>query len=199
MIYLTSLPWKEISQHNAASTMPKPSDQQISDFYVRLGLVIAAWQFVEAALVYAYGKAIGATNPTPLTASFHVPTNISVRLSMTDQAVKRSGIDAALLSEWEKLSAQVSQKMKRRNKLAHSIVIFDPHKKPDRQLFLSPNVDDPTRFDPLFSPGSIITRPELDDMLKVFEELHQRLTEFHQRLPPLPAKPQSASPLSPTS
>jgi hypothetical protein len=36
--------------------MPKPSDQQISDFYVRLGLVIAAWQFVEAALVYAYGK-----------------------------------------------------------------------------------------------------------------------------------------------
>ena len=170
--------------------MPRPTEIQVGDFYVRLGMTVAAWQFVETSLIHIYASAVRATQYNALAASFHTPASFRARLDMTNEAVEHSDLDANLKDVWTKLYKRLATKSLRRNRLTHSIVLFDPKRSPsDKQLFLAPNVSDPTRASQSFAPGEIITQSELDEMMHVFETLHSDLMAFHQTLPPAVALP----------
>ena len=145
-------------------------------------MTIAAWQFVESSLIDLYYIAVRAKNYPAVAASFHTPTNFRVRLDMTNEAVSRSIADKALLAKWAKLYDRAVEKAKRRNKLAHVIVLFDPKKqKPNKQLFLAPHLNDP-RHDQNLEQGKIITQPELEAMMRVFEKLRSDIDAFRQHL-----------------
>ena len=193
MIYIVSLPLEEMRKYTP-TTMPQPTDQQLSDFYVRLGMAMAAWQFIESVLVYLFSRALGSSATDPVAAAFHTPTNFRTRLDMTNEAMKRSLATPDLRTEWSKLYDRAVEKGKRRNRLAHSVVFFDPqHKKANRQLFISPSFGDPTRFDSKFSPKAIITQSQLDDMINMFNQLYDDLAGFHVKLLHLPP-PSTSSP-----
>src|SRR3954453_11896353 len=159
---------KEADRPPASGPMPQPTPSQISDFFVRFGLTIAAWQLVESSLFNIYARVIGARNHDSLSASFHTPTNFRTKLQMTDEAVKRSNIDTVLIDEWNKINVSATKRSKRRNSIAHSVVVFTPTEKDSsRQLFLSPNMSDVSRFSG-FTPGEIIIQSELDGIRKSF-------------------------------
>jgi len=187
----------KVAELKKPAEMPKPTDKQISDFYVRLGVTLAAWQFVEVAIFNIYASVIGAESKdhyNALAASFHTPMSFQIKLNMTDQAIQWACQDASLITEWDKLYKRTHNKNQRRNKIVHSMVMFDPSRQGDNeQLFLSQNIADPKRFDPNFSAGSVISQTELDAALEVFIALQQDLHYFHLRLAP-PIRPAQSSP-----
>lgn len=192
MIYLLSATVEDLPP--PAGPMPEPAPDQIGDFYVRLGMVLAAWQFVESTLAMIYAAAIGSQNYDALTASFHTPANFKTRLDMVREAVRRSGFDEDLISEWKGLYNKTSRKSKLRNKVAHSIVMYEPKQRDrNRQLFMCPSVVDPTRFDFSFPQSDVITQKELDEMIQSFERLRSDLMTFFRKLPPA-VRSQAASP-----
>lgn len=163
---------------------PEPDRQQIGDFYVRLGMTIAAWQFVESSLIMIYASAVRATQYNALASSFHTPTNFRVRLDMTNEAVLHCGLDTDLTTEWGKIYEKAKTKAKRRNQLAHAIVLFDPKRtNAQNQLFLVPHLLDPAKSPQDFGQGNVITQPELDAMLASFERLHEILMQFQRKMP----------------
>jgi hypothetical protein len=170
--------------------MPQPTLSQISDFFTRLGLTIAPWQIVESSLFNIYARVIGARNYDGPSASFHTPTNFRTRLQMTDEAVKRSNMEAALIDEWNKIYISATKRSKRRNAIAHSVVIFKPTEKDSgRQLFLSPNISDIGRFSGSFKPGEIILQSELEEMMKSFDSPNERMAMFLLKLIRSPTTP----------
>jgi hypothetical protein len=165
---------------------PEPTAAQIGDFYVRIGLTVAAWQFVETSLFNIYACAVRSKQYAALGAAFHMPTSFRVRLSMADEAVAHSDLDQALKTEWETISSRLAKKSSRRNQLIHGIVMFDP-KRPqlDQQLFISSNVLNPSMK---WADADFIRQSDLDAMLQVFDSLHNELETFRRKLP-LPVSP----------
>ena len=182
MLWLTVSSAKSLPNPNV---MPEPTREQIGEFYLRLGSAVASWQFVEASLGLIFSSAIG-TSPTSykaVLAAFHTPTNFRTRLDMTNEAVERATSENALITKWHSLRGRTRNQSKTRNAIAHSIVMFDPSKKTKNQLFLSPNVSDPTRFSGQFSQKNIITQTDLENAQANFEALNQELWDFAHELP----------------
>ena len=192
MIYILACDVADLPEPSEPS--PQPSPEQISNFYVRLGMAIAAWQFVDANLCHVYASAIGSLNYEALTASFHVPINFRARLDMTDEAVKRSRISNDLIDEWAKLYAKLRKKSSRRNALTHGTVVFQPsQQKKDRQLFIAPSISDLTRSPRGLDLDTAIYQAHIDDMIQAFDALNTELFLFFQKLPPA-LRPLAASP-----
>jgi hypothetical protein len=188
MIYLVMCTVEELPDP-ATGTMPEPAPEVTGDFYVRLGMTIAAWQLVESTLVWIYSAAVGSKNRDAVAASFHTPTSFRTRVDMTNEAVLRADLSDTLKAEWAALYKRLIKKGKRRNAIAHSIVMFDPKRRPQSQLFLSPNVNDPSRFSGKFGNSETITGRELEQMMHVFGDLRRDMTLFQMRMPQLPASP----------
>ena len=104
---------------------------------------------------------------------------------MTTEAVKHSDINANLKDTWRKLFKRLEATSKRRNRVAHSIVMFDLKRAhTDRAFFLAPNVSDPKRAAKTFARREIISEPELEEMINEFGQLYEDLMTYHQTLPP---------------
>jgi hypothetical protein len=193
MIYI--LVCKVAELPDPLKSMPKPSDQQLSDFYVRLGMAIAAWQFVESNLINVYAIATKSFGQQAVAASFHVPTSFKIRLDMTNEAVMRSGSSQDLIDEWGKLYKRLRAKGDRRNKIAHSVVIWQPQRKnPNKHLFLAASPQDPIRATSTeFNDAEIITQNDLENLMKAFSDLENDISTFYRKLGaqlmPPPASP----------
>ncbi len=161
--------------------IPEPTATQVGDFYVRVGMAIAAWQFVEASLFNIYASAVRSNQYASLGAAFHMPTSFRVRLDMTNEAVTHSDLAAPLKEEWNLIRERMAKKSGRRNKLIHGVVMFDP-KRPqaNQQLFIAPNVMNPAKR---FDETDIIRQSDLEAMLQVFEALAAELEQFRRKLP----------------
>lgn len=172
-----------------AGPFPEPDADEQMAFFVRLGMTIAAWQLVESSLVIIYVRAIRTGNWNGASAAFHVPSGFKNRLDMANEAMQRSGLNSEWLDRWDKLYKRLSDKSKRRNELAHGMVLFNPKRRHKDRLFVSPNVMDPSN-NAREAPGEIITLTELDGMLKTFEKLGDDVSDFWQQAPwPLPEQP----------
>jgi hypothetical protein len=182
MIYVLVCKVAELPDPSKA--MPKPSDQQLSDFYVRLGMAIAAWQFIESNLINVYATATKSHGQAAVAASFHVPTSFKIRLDMTNEAVMRSGASQDDLDEWGRLYKRLRAKGDRRNEIAHSVVIWQPQRKnPNKHLFLAANPQDPIRTASTeFNDAEIITQNDLENLIKAFSDLENDMTAFYREL-----------------
>jgi hypothetical protein len=166
----------------AGHPLPEPTDQQMVAFFGRIGKAVAAWQFIESLIVIIFVRAIGAGNLDALAGGYYASTGFATRLKMVDAAVKGSHFSDPLKARWAKLWRKINDKSLRRNKLAHSVVVFMPSRgAEDRQLFLATKFDWPRPT--TFGQRNIITQSDLEDMIKVFDELHRELTLFHLELP----------------
>lgn len=157
---------------------PEPTPEQQTNFFVRLGMALSAWQITESSLVAIYAYAVRTSNYAGVAASFHVPISFKVRLDMTNEAVQRSGIDDYGLRRWNKLYTKISRKNSRRNQFAHSVVCFDPKRKPKSQLFLAPPPSNPNNSIAAIAPSDVISASDLEAMLLSFEKLNQDMWVF---------------------
>lgn len=162
---------------------PQPSNQQVSDFYVRLGIAVAAWQIIENDLVYTYGRTIRTEDFKSLAASFHTPISFRVRLDMTDAAIDQSAVSEVTKQEWKKLYERLGRQAKRRNLIAHSLVLFDPKRTNlVEQLFLAPHLTNPAKAPVTFKKGEVLHQSNLDEMIATFKALQLSLQKFNQAL-----------------
>jgi hypothetical protein len=181
MIYILVCKVEELPDPTAP--MPTPDSDQIGDFYVRLGMAIAAWQFVEADLVHVYSASVKSWGHDAIAASFHVPTSFRVRLNMTDEAVGRAGLPVNLVDEWKALYKRLRKKGDRRNDIAHSVVIWQPQRKDrNKHLFLAASPSDPTRSATEFHDKDIITQNDLDNLISAFSKLGNDVTKFYRKV-----------------
>jgi hypothetical protein len=178
MIYLNIMNTEDLPEDGI---MPTPNNQTLSDFYVRLGMAIAAWQFIESGLVTLYTHALGLNYKQEIQASFHVPASFRTRLDMVKAAILHSDLPDEGKQEWNKLSNKISEKSIRRNKLAHSLVFHDFKRKPDDSLFMSANPLDPTRSKGNYQQGDIISKSDLEAMIGVFSSLSEAMTNYDHK------------------
>ncbi len=155
-----------------------PKTEIIGDFYVLLGTTVSTWQLVEHSLIKIYARIINAKNYKALAASFHIPTSFRTRLDLVDAAIKQVSLPEEYSAKWEKIYKSAKAKSKRRNEVAHSIVIFDPSNKPAKQLFLAKNINNPTKFKSILEQSAIISSRNLKDLRIGFEKLHKEIVEF---------------------
>lgn len=170
MIYMNVFKVSDLP--HPAQPLPSPSPEVIGDFYVRFGMAIAAWQFIEGMLISLYGTAVGSPDSPAIQASFHIPVNFSTRIDMVNAALQRCNLDADALDEWNKLYRRARDNSKRRNAVAHSQVIFDS--KEDR-LFLSQNPMNPLKG----GLDDTISKKNLEDMIQSFDILYNDLHSFY--------------------
>ena len=167
---------------------PEPSKEETGDFYVRLGMTIAAWQFVESSLFTIYQCAfdpqrLSGASMEALSAAFHQPPGFRTRLDMTNAAIQHSSFDPAIKDEWNKLYTRALKRSKRRNVLAHAIVCFQPYERlPGKQLFLSGGLTNAATRQLALDDANIITQKQLDEMRVSFQELANALSQFFGRL-----------------
>jgi hypothetical protein len=117
-------------------------------------------------------------------ASLYEIYSFKTRLEMLDVAVEHRYPDLVL--EWQKLSAKLSTKSKRRNALAHRTVYFDPSiKQTNRQLFLGHSLltaPEGSNKKEWIREGAITTA-QLREMTDAFTQLRNDLADFGMRLP----------------
>lgn len=159
-----------------------PDAKLQSEFYEALGRGIAAWQRVEASLCQLYIIAVQPAIPGAATASFYAAQSFSMKLSLTDAAMRFSlmGKDEAL-STWEKLKAKMNKKNERRNEMAHLAVSYTNHEKNrDDKIKLATNIMD-TRY---FAKGLKIERKlsEIKHIITRFDALASEACQFARPL-----------------
>lgn len=180
MLWLNTYKVKDLPEPKKPVEDPKP--EIIGDFYVRLGMAVAAWQFVEHSLIHTYARIVNAKNYKALAASFHIPVSFKARLDMTNAAIEQADLPKEYPTKWKKLYKSAGEKSKRRNEIAHSLVIFDPSKKTSQQMFLVKSVFNPATTIKLTKQSSIITMKELEELKNGFEKLHKDIVDFDQSL-----------------
>jgi hypothetical protein len=80
-----------------------PSQEQQGKFFQALGLAITVWQLVESALYQVYERAIAPFRPNACAAGFHAMQTFSLKLSVTDAAVRSClAEDPESIEEWSK-------------------------------------------------------------------------------------------------
>lgn len=167
---------------------PEPAKEEIGDFYVRLGMAIAAWQHVESSLFSIYQCCFDphrslASSMASLNAAFHQPAGFRTRLDMTNTAFECSPFDGAIKGDWGKLYTRALRRSQRRNALTHAVVCFQPYERPPgQQLFLSTGISKMATRQHAFDAEHTITQKELDEMRISFEQLEDAFSEFFGRL-----------------
>lgn len=161
-----------------------PTHEEEANFYARLGIAIATWQFIEDFLFHIYEQAIGTVGVESLAAAFYATPGFRSRLEILDRAISHSAVAGSLVEDWERIKRKCNRKAQRRNKLTHGIVVFDRRDEHER-LYLRPSLSDPQR-----SPGGWkhtkandrIGIKEIEDMISGFEALHADLQGFQQQI-----------------
>ncbi len=169
-------------------TAPRPSPEIESNFYAHVGVVISAWQFVEEMIWHIYERTIGLSSSRPLAASFYSAHGFRARLEMVNSAILQStDIAEQRVVEWQSIYKHAVAKSKRRNALAHSIVVFhlDSSGKTG-ELYMRPSTSNANRSALRAFPTPQEDRigiDHLDQMYQSFERLRVELFEYLMQLP----------------
>jgi hypothetical protein len=97
-------------------------------FFEQLGNAIGAWQLVEMQMFRVYARLLRCENPAVASATFHTVINLNTKLDMTNAAAAITLSGSALLEKWDSLSSRIRKRVKRRNTLAHFVVIYGVNK-----------------------------------------------------------------------
>lgn len=167
----------------AGGPHPTPNDQLQMNFYCRLGIFMATWQFVESGLSRVYFKATRAPAESynGLKAAFYRNTSFNGRLEMTNDVIKHSSLDATLKGEWDEIKKTLKSYCEKRNKVAHGIVYWAPYEEvvPDNELFVGDNFDNPKYAD----CRNRYYFSDLEKMSKEFETANGALHALFLKLP----------------
>jgi hypothetical protein len=164
-----------------------PERDESLQFFAALGQCIAAWQLVEASLYSVFEQLIGVSDKEAgaLSAAFHGVPSFRGRLDMTHAAAQKAMPTDELLTEWNSLYEKAVKKSGRRNAIAHSVVLFDPGRKPKNgRLFLGPSMMDTKRASPkgYSDPKVTIQERQLGDAWETFMDLHAKLLDMRSRI-----------------
>jgi hypothetical protein len=111
----TEAPNKTVELHE-----PDPKTEQ--EFYAALGYALSRWQKVEMELFRVYERVVG-TASLASRAAFHSIINFNSRLGMTNAAAEISLANTPQLDEWRALSKELDKMVRKRNILAHFVVV----------------------------------------------------------------------------
>ena len=130
-------------RHNQSATALQ---EQESPFFEALGRAIGNWQLVEMELFRVYERLVRCENSGVASAAFHSIIGFRIRLDITDAAAEVA-LQEPLLSAWRTLSARTVRQSKRRNSLAHFVVVYgvNPPAMAAYGPFLRPSIFDVTR------------------------------------------------------
>ena len=125
-----------------------PREKQLVEepaFYSALGQALAQWASVEHSLFELYCVAVQShkSNYAALSASYHVVSGFRTRLEMVDYALKFFLKKDSDISKWKSLKDRARKKSRKRNHLAHFMVInhvFNDEK--EESYYLSPSIVD---------------------------------------------------------
>lgn len=128
------------------TTTPTIQEQQRL-FFERLGHALGQWQLVEMQLFRVFARLMRCENAQVASAAFHSVISFATRLDMTEAAAKVGIADQAMFSRWHALHNRAVKRSKRRNLLAHFIVIYGVNAATvaEHGPFLQPSIFDVTR------------------------------------------------------
>jgi hypothetical protein len=115
-------------------------------FFENLGRALGKWQLVEMQLFRVYARLIRCENAEVASAAFHSIVNFRTRLGMTDAAARVALADSPLLGRWNALRNRASKRSRRRNLLAHFVVVYGLDTAPTSTDFFGPFLE-PSIFD----------------------------------------------------
>ncbi len=170
----------------ARSSPPATLQQRDQVFFECLGRTIGQWQLIEMQLFRIYARLVRAENTDVASAAFHSVISFATRLDMTEASAKVKLADQPPFPVWRALHKRTVRLSKRRNLLAHFIVVygvtsggtpsFDEH-----GPFLRPSIFDVTRQPATGSARINATR--IKTIGDSFERLANDLSEFADSLP----------------
>lgn len=154
------------------------------NFYVRLGMFMAAWQFIEAGLgsIYLVCLKIPSDRYESAKAAFYRCSDFNTRLEMTADAVKYSDLQENLKTEWASLKKQLKSCCENRNKIAHGVVYWAPYEEEfgDKEMFVEDNLDNPKYK----AKSKKFYFSDLEDMTIDFDKKSDLLNDFLQKIIP---------------
>jgi hypothetical protein len=157
-------------------------------FFEHLGRAIGNWQLVEMQLFRVYARLLRCENVEVASAAFHSIIGFRVRLEMTNAAAQVA-LTGTLLDRWTSFYNRTARQSKRRNDLAHFVVIYRLGRPtiPEHGPFLEPSIFDVTRKpNPAHKP---IDAARVRAMGDAFYRLSEDLILFANSLPGPPSWP----------
>src|SRR5690349_12368122 len=97
-------------------------------FLETLGHAITQWQAVEMELFRIFARLVRCERYNTASAAFHSVVNFGTRLDMTHAAALVELGDSPLLKTWNSLYNRLYKRSKRRNHLAHFMLLYEPAK-----------------------------------------------------------------------
>lgn len=179
------------------SQLPVPDRKELGSLLASLGAATCAWQQVEFSLYLIFQYAIGSPHRLALSAAFHEVRNFNNRLSMVNSALAQRFPNSELLRQWQGLSASITTRASARNKIAHSVLYFEPKQPAGKQVYLGPSVATPSLYleGPMYKKGKLhihqrdrIYEEALMERGGWFLELHNNLFAFLRGVPNSPLK-----------
>jgi hypothetical protein len=164
------------------SAAPTSIQEQQRLFFERLGRAVGNWQLVEMQLFRVYARLARCENADVASAAFHAIVGFRVRLDITDAAAQ-TALTGQTLAAWDALYRRTRRLSKRRNLLAHFVVVYGINKPtlPEHGPFLQPSVFDVTRRPkPTDKP---IDASRIKAMGDSFTRLSNTFSSFADKLP----------------
>ncbi len=161
---------------------PQPNEHLQMNFYSRLGILMASWQFIESSLSGVY---FCATTAPPeacesIKAAFYANSAFSVRLATTSEVIARSVLSDQIKAEWKPIAVELKRCSELRNKVAHGVVYWAPYETDsgDLEMFIARNFDNPKHA----LSSERIYFSDLEEISKQFDIAHAKLYEFYLAL-----------------
>jgi hypothetical protein len=117
-------------------------DGRPPNFLELFAFTITGWQNVEVNLLLIYGYFINSRNGPAMAASFNAVVNFQTRLSMTDAAAQIACEGSPLLVEWDLLHKRLREQSRKRNHLAHFMLMPKNLSDDNTEMVLRSNVFD---------------------------------------------------------
>ncbi len=149
---------------------------------MRLGHAITQWAHVEDGLFKIFWKLQGEPEFRITSAIFHTPISDKVCIDMVNNVASILLKKSPLLEEWQKLHKRTSQRLKKRNKLAHRTAFHDPQDQ--SQSVLRPGLFDVVRTNMGVTKDTLNSK-QIEEISKSFGRLAQDLQDFAEKIPSL--------------